>query len=112
MSRFLVPAILLLLSEKSSHGYELTERYSKLGFTLASSDPGAIYRTLRLLESEGFIKSKWETTEPGPAKKIYSITEDGSEMLSSWIAEIKERKKTFELFLERYKKNKSLMKNQ
>ena len=103
MSRFLVPAILLLLAEESSHGYELTERYSKLGFTVASSDPGAIYRTLKLLESEGFIKSKWETTEPGPAKKIYSITAEGFEMLSSWVAEIKERKKIFELFLERCK---------
>lgn len=104
MSRFLIPALLLLLSEKPSHGYDLTERYTELGFTEAGSDPGAIYRTLKLLDSEGFIKSKWETDEPGPAKKIYSITDEGLELLSSWVAEIKERKKTFELFLKRYDK--------
>ncbi len=103
-SRFLIPALLLLLSEKSSHGYELTEKYTEFGFTEAGSDPGAIYRTLNLLGSDGFIKSKWKTDEPGPAKKIYSITDEGSKLLSSWAKEIKERKKTFEFFLKRYNK--------
>lgn len=103
-SRFLVPALLLVLSEEPSHGYELTEKYSEFGFTDAGSDPGAVYRTLKLLGSDGFIKAKWKTDEPGPAKKIYSITADGLKLLSSWTKEIKERKKTFELFLKRYNK--------
>ncbi|MCX6382969.1 MAG: helix-turn-helix transcriptional regulator [Actinobacteria bacterium] len=102
VSRFLVPALLLLLAEKSSHGYELTERYSELGFTEANFDPGAIYRTLKLLESEELIKSKWNTEEIGPAKKIYSITPEGVEMLSSWVVNIIKRKKIFEVFIERY----------
>jgi poly-beta-hydroxybutyrate-responsive repressor len=106
-SRYLVPALLLLLAEKSSHGYELTERYSDLGFTDASFDPGAIYRTLKLLESENLIKSKWETDNVGPAKKIYSITPEGLEMLSSWIADIERRKNIFENFLQRFKNLKS-----
>ncbi|MBC8388856.1 MAG: helix-turn-helix transcriptional regulator [Actinobacteria bacterium] len=104
MSRFLIPALLLLLAEEPSHGYELTEKYSKLGFTEADSDPGAIYRTLKLLESEGFIKSKWETRANGPAKKIYSITPEGLEILSGWVVELKKRKKTLEIFLNRYNK--------
>ncbi|MEA2015838.1 MAG: helix-turn-helix transcriptional regulator [Actinomycetota bacterium] len=104
ISRFLIPAILLLLSEKPSHGYELTEKYSKLGFTGAGSDPGAIYRTLKLLDKDGFIKPEWKTEESGPAKKIYSVTREGTELLSSWIEEIEERKKVFELFLKRYNK--------
>ncbi len=104
ISRFLIPAVLLLLSEKPSHGYELTEKYTEFGFTEADSDPGAIYRTLKLLDSEGFTKSKWDTDDPGPAKKIYSITDDGLKLLSDWVLEIKERKRTFELFLKRYDK--------
>ncbi|MFO7928608.1 MAG: PadR family transcriptional regulator [Candidatus Humimicrobiaceae bacterium] len=102
MSRFLIPAILLLLAEKPSHGYELTERYSEMGFSGSDSDPGSIYRTLKTLESEGFIESRWETGGSGPAKKIYSITPEGTEMLTSWSAELKKRKKTLELFLSRY----------
>ena len=106
-SRFLIPALLLILSEEPSHGYELTEKYTEFGFTGAGSDPGAVYRTLKLLGSDGFIKAKWKTDEPGPAKKIYSITADGLKLLSSWAKEIEERKKTFELFLDRYNKLKS-----
>ncbi len=107
MSRFLIPALLLLLAEKSSHGYELTERYAELKFTEAGFDPGSIYRTLKLLESEGFIKSKWDTEEIGPAKKIYSITSEGLEILSSWAVDIKERKNSLKLFLQRFKNLKS-----
>ena len=107
ISRFLIPALLLILSEKPSHGYELTEKYTGFGFTGSGSDPGAVYRTLNLLGSDGFIKAKWKTDEPGPAKKIYSITDKGLKLLSSWVKEIKERKKTFELFLKRYNKLKS-----
>jgi len=106
-SRYLVPALLLLLAEKSSHGYELTERYSELGFTEANFDPGAIYRTLKLLESEELIKSRWDTEETGPAKKVYSITPEGIEMLSSWTVNIQKRKKIFEVFIERYNNLKS-----
>ena len=103
-SRFLIPALLLILSEEPSHGYELTEKYTEFGFTGAGSDPGAVYRTLKLLEADGFIKARWKTDEPGPAKKIYSITDKGSKLLSSWAMEIKERKKTLEFFLKRYDK--------
>ena len=108
VSRYLIPALLLLLAEKSSHGYELTERYSDLGFTEANFDPGAIYRTLKLLESEGFIKSRWNTKDTGPAKKIYSITPDGLEILSSWASDIKRRMDVFEKFLQRFVNLKSL----
>ncbi|MHB8281144.1 MAG: helix-turn-helix transcriptional regulator [Candidatus Humimicrobiaceae bacterium] len=102
MSRFLIPALLLLLAEKSSHGYELTERYAELGFTEANFDPGAIYRTLKILESEKLITPKWDTEKIGPAKKIYSITPEGREMLSKWAENILKRKKIFDVFIERY----------
>jgi PadR family transcriptional regulator, regulatory protein PadR len=102
MNRYLVPALLLLLSEKSSHGYELTERYSEFGFTDAAFDPSAAYRTLKMLESENLIKSRWDTEESGPAKKIYSITPEGIEMLKSWIVNISNQKKILEQFIDRY----------
>jgi len=107
ISRFLIPALLLLLSEASSHGYELTEKYSEFGFTEADSDPGAVYRTLKLLESQGFVKSNWDIAEKGPAKKIYQITSEGLKLLSFWVNDIEERKKTFDLFLKRYSELKS-----
>jgi poly-beta-hydroxybutyrate-responsive repressor len=104
MSRFLIPSVLLLLAEKTSHGYELIEKYLKLGLVSGFSDPGSMYRTLNLLESEGYIISKWETNEAGPAKKTYSMTPEGIELLNSWAVDIKERKKSLEVFLKRYNK--------
>ncbi|MHB1347780.1 MAG: helix-turn-helix transcriptional regulator [Candidatus Humimicrobiaceae bacterium] len=101
-SRFLIPALLLLLDEKSSHGYELTERYAELGFTDANFDPGAIYRTLKILEAEKLIKAKWDTEKIGPAKKVYTITPEGKDMLSGWVANISKRMKNFKVFIERY----------
>jgi len=100
--RFLIPAMLLLLAEKPTHGYELIEKYSSFGFTNAGSDAGAIYRTLKILETKDFIKSVWETDKPGAAKKNYSITGQGFELLKRWVVEIGERKKTLEFFIERF----------
>ena len=57
-----------MLSGKPSHGYELTEKYAEFGFTEANSNPGAVYRSLKLLDSKGFIKSKCDTNELCPAK--------------------------------------------
>ena len=102
--RFLIPALLLLLSEKSSYGYDLMEKYAEFGFTEASSDPGAIYRTLKLLKSSGLVKSKLEANKPGAVKKVYSITDSGLKMLFKWVEEIKEMKKILDFFLERYSK--------
>jgi PadR family transcriptional regulator, regulatory protein PadR len=102
--RFLIPALLLLIREGPSHGYELMDKYAAFNFTDAGSDPGAIYRTLNVLESEDYILSQWDTKDPGPAKKIYSITDKGIGLLAEWAKEIEARIDIFALFLSRYKK--------
>ncbi|MDD3519696.1 MAG: helix-turn-helix transcriptional regulator [Actinomycetota bacterium] len=104
MDRFLVPSILLLLSEGGSYGYELTEKYSKIGFTQSGNDFGAIYRTLNFLEKEGLIKSQWETSKSGPAKKNYSITDKGDSELAQWVEFIKYRENILKTFLKRFNK--------
>jgi len=107
--RFLIPSILLLLLEKPSHGYELMDKYAEFGFTDTGSDAGAIYRTLKSLESDGFVESKWDTGNAGAAKKVYCITEKGKILLENWVKEMNEKKNSLVLFIERYKKsNKAL----
>jgi len=101
MGRLLVPAMLLLLAEESSHGYELADRYQQLGLTEAESDVGAIYRTLKAMEKDGFVKFSWETHSQGPAKKVYSITPAGLELLLKWAQEIGDRKRKLDRFLGR-----------
>jgi poly-beta-hydroxybutyrate-responsive repressor len=69
---WLVPVILLTLREWNSYGYELMERTAAFGFE--AMNPGTLYRTLRQMEKEGVVESKWETSKGGPARRMYTIT--------------------------------------
>src|SRR5438094_3914189 len=76
---FARPCLLLLLAEAPAHGYELIERLRPFGFDL--SDPASVYKTLRVLESDSHVSSEWELSTRGPARRVYSITADGRELL-------------------------------
>ena len=77
----MVPVLLLSLRDWSLHGYKLIQELTRFGFT--TIDQGNVYRTLRQLEKDNLIKSEWDTTTSGPAKRIYSITEAGEAYLST-----------------------------
>jgi DNA-binding PadR family transcriptional regulator len=62
-----------------------------------------VYRTLRYLEKEGFVTSKWDTKGTGPAKRNYALTEKGTGMLHLWAESIEMRKKVLGKFLKQYK---------
>jgi DNA-binding PadR family transcriptional regulator len=70
---------------KPSYGYELIQEISRFGFIEGHAPPGMIYRHLRDLEVNGLVVSEWQTEESGPAKRIYELTAEGSEVLSIWI---------------------------
>jgi PadR family transcriptional regulator PadR len=100
--RLLQPFILMTLKGKESYGYELIERIHDLGFHSSPPDVGAIYRQLRSMESEGWVKSKWDTRGAGPAKRIYRITPQGEEILHGWAITLQKRKESLEQFLSLY----------
>ena len=75
IERFVEPAILLLLSEQVSHGYELLERLAEL-IPGERIDMGNLYRLLRALEEDGLVRSHWDEALPGPAKRTYELTSD------------------------------------
>lgn len=66
--------------------------------------PGMVYRHLRQMEEEGMVASEWEAEGAGPAKRIYSITADGKEVLDAWIGYMERQAATLHAFVERYKK--------
>ena len=101
VSRFIQPSILLFLSRRPSYGYELIEKLKDLGFHEESIDIGAVYRTLRKLEKEGFVKSSWQTKE-SRKKRVYKITPNGKVLLRIWVERIKERKGALEKFIDFY----------
>jgi len=102
VSRFIQPSLLLFLSKKPSYGYELIEKLKTLGFHNESVDVGAVYRILRKLEKERFIKSYWEKSKIERKKRIYHITDNGKRLLALWVERIKERRQALNKFIKIY----------
>lgn len=98
MQRFLQPCLLLLLKVKPSYGYELVENLRHFGFD-DLPDPATAYKNLRFMEQEGWVTSQWDTSGPGPARRIYSVTREGEDVIRSWAAAIRRTKDSLETFL-------------
>ena len=89
MERFGEAALLVLLAERPTHGYELLERLPPL-IGEDRVDVGNLYRVLRALEDEGIVVSEWSADLPGPAKRTYTLTDDGRSLLDAWRAALDE----------------------
>lgn len=74
--------LLALLKQYDAYGYELTARMAEAG--LPAFDSSALYRHLRQLEATGLVSSMWDTSESGPARRIYSLTAAGELFLAAW----------------------------
>ena len=92
--------MLLLLREQPVHGYELLEQLPEL--TGERVDMGNLYRFLRLLESEGIVRSDWDDQAPGPSKRIYELTGEGRALLDQWAGALRDAQARIDDFLTRF----------
>jgi len=97
---WLVPVLLLMLRQWSSYGYELMEKMSTFG--LSAMNPGTFYRTLRQMEKDGMVSSSWDTSEGGPARRIYSITDAGEAYLNYWAKSLDQYQRMMDTFFRLY----------
>ncbi len=97
---WLTAVMLLTLREWNSYGYELMERASAFGFE--AMNPGTLYRTLRQMEEGGVVKSTWETSKGGAARRMYSITEAGEAYLDFWVEGLERYQQAMEGFFRTY----------
>ena len=98
---FARPCLLLLLAEAPAHGYELIERLRPFGFEI--SDPAGVYKSLRQMEHEGLVTSEWELPARGPARRVYSLTSDGRDLLEAWVHTLRQNRDVLARFLERFR---------
>jgi poly-beta-hydroxybutyrate-responsive repressor len=83
--RFAEPIVLLAIAGLGqAHGYQIAQDAAKLAVTHAGLDGGIIYRTLRRLEAAGRVRSSWDTSGAGPARRVYILTESGRQHLGEW----------------------------
>lgn len=91
-------SLLAFLKNWNAYGYQLSQQLSQAG--LPEFDNGTVYRTLRQLEKSGFVSSAWDTSENGPARRIYSLTAAGDIFLSGWIATLQNYQKVMQQALD------------
>ena len=97
---YLRPCLLLLLGEAPSHGYELLEQVGQLG--MERTDAGGLYRALRAMEQEQLVHSWWENSSSGPARRTYTLTDEGLDWLHAWAGSLREVSRLLGQYLDRY----------
>lgn len=103
---FLQPCLLLLLGERADHGYDLANRLRDLH--VAEGDPGAVYRALRGLEQHGLVRSTWQTSDSGPARRTYRLTLAGVADLDRQAALLESTHQTLHVFRQRFQRLKEV----
>ena len=98
---FLEPVLLLLLHRGANHGYELVSALAP--FDLGDVASGPVYRTLRDLETAGWVRSEWDTqSTAGPARRVYHLTQAGHHHLAEWVESLRETDSILHRFLVAY----------
>lgn len=79
-------AILVSLREQSGSGYELAHRFDRSIGYFWSATHQQIYRTLRTMEADGWVRATEVAQQGRPDKKVYTVAEAGQAELARWIA--------------------------
>ncbi|HEX7323584.1 MAG TPA: PadR family transcriptional regulator [Mycobacterium sp.] len=80
-------AILVSLCEQSGSGYELAHRFDRSIGYFWNATHQQIYRTLRVMEDDGWVRATPVVQQGRPDKKVYTVTDAGRGELARWIGE-------------------------
>ena len=78
-------ALLGLLRQKPSSGYDLRKIFSSTSMKTYSDSPGAIYPALRRLEKNGLIRGRIEQGTGLRRRQVFRLTSKGLAELRKWI---------------------------
>lgn len=98
LERFIRPAVMIILArEKEQYGYGILQRLGDLpGYDGQPPNAAGVYRCLKSMEEEGLVVSTWSLPQAGPAKRVYTLTEDGERCLASWLITLNSYKEAIE----------------
>ncbi len=99
---FLQPCLLLLLFQRPAHGYELMERLAQARLSIGAPDPAAVYRTLRQMERDSLVISRWDPSTHGPPRRIYELSPEGEDLLHTWAQSIRQNREVLDRYLALY----------
>jgi DNA-binding PadR family transcriptional regulator len=79
-------ALLALLGEGSTYGYELKQAFERLFRPVwPPINVGQIYTTLGRLERDGLVSSREVEQSRRPDKRVYELTGEGKAALANWM---------------------------
>lgn len=82
------------------HGYGIVQALETMPlFREEKADTAGIYRALSTLQERGLVDFEWLLEDTGPAKKQYTITEDGKHCLQNWVQTLGEYTEALDAFL-------------
>ncbi len=76
--------LLQLLAEQESYGYQVVQRLHEIG--LGDILEGTVYPALSRLEREGRVSARLVSSNAGPARKYYRLTDAGYDALATGTA--------------------------
>jgi PadR family transcriptional regulator PadR len=98
--------LLRVLYEKPTYGYQLLDELEERSCGCHRLETGSIYTLLRRMEHRGLLESEWTRSETtGPERRVYKVTEKGTEALKSGLESIAKRKTMMDDLAEFYKKH-------
>jgi PadR family transcriptional regulator, regulatory protein PadR len=104
LNRFIEPVVLLMLKEKGySYGYDLLQQLSEYALTDAQIERAALYRSLKALETYGYLTSTQDVDSAGPARRVYFLTKAGHHRLREWAEAMEELGETMKCFAQKAK---------
>lgn len=93
------PAALAALLYAGGYGYGMRRTILDMTDGEVDVDVGGLYRSLRRLEDEGAVASRWCEDASGPRRREYELTEQGLELAEQWLDALRARQRLDELLV-------------
>lgn len=77
--------LLLLLHERPAYAFEMRAQVETLSRGTVSADDNSIYRALNRFAEIGIVNSELQASTQGPARRYYSLTGQGQELLRCFV---------------------------
>jgi DNA-binding PadR family transcriptional regulator len=101
LDKLIQPAVLAILAEKALHGYRIVQSLTSMPmFQGHKPDNTGVYRFLNAMEARGLLTSAWDTSDSGPAKKLFDLTAQGRKCLAKWVVTLREYREQIGQLLE------------
>lgn len=87
------PAALAALLYAGGYGYDMRRTILEMTEGEVDVDVGGLYRSLRRLEDDGAVVSRWCEENAGPRRREYELTEQGVELAEQWLEALRTRQR-------------------